>query len=187
MCNGGSRTELRTPRSLYRQRRELMHDHLRLGGRHRLGNRVGVESVGHDRARSQAAYQVLLRCALGHPDHLVASRHELRDKPSAENARGAGYEDLDDCSSRLIAIVRRDRGAACDSAQRSVLSARTSDSGARTPPSARCTHSKDEAGVSGRSIRTLEPRPWRQRGRLVQRCCKSGEREARESHFATGP
>ena len=84
------------------QRRELMHDHLGLGGRHRLGDRVGVESVGHDRARSQAAHQVLLRRAPGHPDHLVASRHELRDERSAENACGAGYEDLH-------------RGAACDS------------------------------------------------------------------------
>ncbi|MGB0091610.1 MAG: hypothetical protein WBP81_03625 [Solirubrobacteraceae bacterium] len=83
------------------QRRELMHDHLGLGGRHRLGDRVGVQSVGHDRARSQTAHQVLLRCAPGHPDHLVASRHELRDERSAENARGARYKDLHDCSSRL--------------------------------------------------------------------------------------
>jgi hypothetical protein len=35
----------------------------------------------------------------------------------AENARGAGYEDFHDCSSRLVAPNRRDRGAACDSAQ----------------------------------------------------------------------
>jgi hypothetical protein len=32
----------------------------------------------------------------------VASRHELRDELSAENARGASYEDLHDCSSGLI-------------------------------------------------------------------------------------
>ena len=81
------------------QRRELMHDHLGLGGRHRLADRAGVERVGHNRARSQAAHQVLLRCAPGHPDHLVASPDELGDELSAENARGAGYEDLHNCSS----------------------------------------------------------------------------------------
>jgi hypothetical protein len=32
----------------------------------------------------------------------VASRHELRDELSAENACGAGYEDLHDCFSGLI-------------------------------------------------------------------------------------
>jgi hypothetical protein len=84
------------------QRRELMHDDLRLGGRHRLCYRVRVESVGHDRARPQAAHQVLLRFSPGHPDHLVAARHELRNERSAENACGAGYEDLHDCPSRLI-------------------------------------------------------------------------------------
>ena len=42
------------------QRRELMHDHLGLCGRHRSGDRVGVEGVGHDRMRSQTAHQVLL-------------------------------------------------------------------------------------------------------------------------------
>jgi hypothetical protein len=29
-----------------------MHDHLRLSARDRLGDRVGIESVGHDRACS---------------------------------------------------------------------------------------------------------------------------------------
>jgi hypothetical protein len=91
------------------QRRELMHDHLGLGGRHRLGDRVGIERVGHHRPRSQAAHQVLLRCAPGHPDHLVASRDELRDECSAENAGGAGYEDLHDCSFRLITSETRQR------------------------------------------------------------------------------
>ena len=81
-----------------------MHDHLGLGRRHRLGDRVGVKGVGHDRARSQAAHQVLLRRAPGHPDHLVAARHELRDELSAEDAGGAGYEDLHDCSFRLICL-----------------------------------------------------------------------------------
>ena len=85
-----------------RQRRELVDDHLGLGGRHRLGDRVGVERVGHDRARPQAAHQVLLRCAPGHPDHLVAPRHELRDELSAEYACGACNEDLHDCSFRLV-------------------------------------------------------------------------------------
>jgi hypothetical protein len=89
-------------RQLPGQRRELMHDHLGLGGRHRLGDRVGVERVDHGRARSQAAHQVLLRCAPGHPNHLVASPDELGDELSAENARGAGYKDLHDRSSRLI-------------------------------------------------------------------------------------
>jgi hypothetical protein len=46
------------------RRRELMHDHLGLGGREPLGDRVGVQSVGHDRARSQAAHQILLRALL---------------------------------------------------------------------------------------------------------------------------
>jgi hypothetical protein len=67
-----------------------MHDHLGLGGCHRLGDRVGIESVDHDRARSQAAHQVLLRRAPGRPDDLVASRHELRDELSADGACGAG-------------------------------------------------------------------------------------------------
>ncbi len=79
-----------------------MHDHLRLGLAHHPCHGIGVESVGHHRVRSQAAEQVLLRCAPGHPDHLVASRHELGYERSAENACGAGYEDLHDCASRLI-------------------------------------------------------------------------------------
>jgi hypothetical protein len=81
---------------------ELVDDHLRL----RLGDcarhRVRVEGIGHDRPRSQIPERVLLRRGPGHPDHLVATRHELRDELSAENACGAGYEDLHDCSSRLI-------------------------------------------------------------------------------------
>ena len=93
-----------------RQRRELMHDHLGFGRRHRLGDRVGVESVGHDRARSQAADQVLLRCAPGHPDHLVPSRYELRDELSAENACRAGHEDPHNCSFRLFPSETRLRG-----------------------------------------------------------------------------
>jgi hypothetical protein len=84
------------------QRRELMHDHLGLGGRHRPGDRVGVQRVGHHRARAQAAHQVLLGCAAGHPDHLVALRHELWDERSAEDARGAGYEHLHDRSFRVV-------------------------------------------------------------------------------------
>ncbi len=35
------------------QRRELMHDHIGLGGRHRLGDGIGVERGGHDRARTR--------------------------------------------------------------------------------------------------------------------------------------
>jgi hypothetical protein len=79
-----------------------MHDHLGLRGRHRLGHRVRVERVGHGRARTQVAQQVLLRRAPGHPDHLVASRHKLRDERSAENAGGAGNKNLHHGSSRLI-------------------------------------------------------------------------------------
>jgi hypothetical protein len=78
-----------------------MHDHLGRGRRHGLRDRVGVERVGHDRAGAQAADEILLRRGAGHPDHLVASRHELGDELSAESARGAGYEDVHDCSSRL--------------------------------------------------------------------------------------
>jgi hypothetical protein len=84
------------------QSRELVHDHLGLCGGHRLGDRVRVESVSHDGLRSQRLQPILLRRGPGHPDHLVASRHELRDERSAENACGAGYEDLHDCFSRLI-------------------------------------------------------------------------------------
>jgi hypothetical protein len=72
------------------QRRELMHDHLRLGLAHNPSHGIGVESVGHHGARSQAAQQILLRCAPGHPDHLMSSRDELRDQRSAESACGAG-------------------------------------------------------------------------------------------------
>ena len=75
-----------------------MDDHLGLGRRYRLGDRLGVESVGHDRARSQASQLVLLRRGPGHPDHLVALRHEMWDELSAESACGAGYEDLHGCS-----------------------------------------------------------------------------------------
>jgi hypothetical protein len=89
---------------LARQRRELMHDHLGLGGRHRLGDRVGIERVGHDRPRSKAAQEVLLRRAPGHPDHVVALRHELRDERPAEHAGGAGYEHFHDCSFRLMCL-----------------------------------------------------------------------------------
>ena len=82
-----------------------MNDHLGLGRRDRLGDRVGVESVGHDRARSQAAHQVLLRRAPGHPDHLVASRHELRDELPAENTCGARYKNVHECSSRFTLFL----------------------------------------------------------------------------------
>jgi hypothetical protein len=54
------------------------------------GDRVGVQSVGHDRARSEAAQQVLLGCSPGHPDHVVAFRRELWNERSAEHAGGAG-------------------------------------------------------------------------------------------------
>jgi hypothetical protein len=87
---------------LPRQRRELMHDHLRLGGRHRLGDRVGVESVGHDRPRPQRPQPILLRRCPGHPDHLAAPRREHGDELPAENASGAGDQDLHDSPSRLI-------------------------------------------------------------------------------------
>lgn len=97
-----------------------MHDHLCPGGRHRLGDRVGVKSVGQNRARSQTAQQVLLRRTPGHPDHLMASRHELGDKRSAENARGADHEDLHGSPFVSFTLVRRDRDAACDSPQRLV-------------------------------------------------------------------
>jgi hypothetical protein len=60
----------------------------------------------------------------------VASRHELRDERSAEHARGAGHEDLHVCLSCLICPLRRDRAAARDSGERSVLHARTWDAGA---------------------------------------------------------
>ena len=65
---------------------------------HRLRDRVGVKRVGDDRARAQAAHQVLLCRAPGHPDHLMALRHELRDERSAEDASGAGDEDFHDRS-----------------------------------------------------------------------------------------
>ena len=94
-----------------------MRDHLGSGGRYRLGNRVGVESIGYDRTRPQAAHEVLLRCAPGHSDHLVASFHEQRDERSAENPGGAGYEDFHDCSFRLIiSLLTRGRCPGGDSA-----------------------------------------------------------------------
>jgi hypothetical protein len=81
-----------------------MHDHLGLGGRHRVGDCVGIESVGHNRLRPQGPPPLLLRRGPGHPDYVVASRHEQREELSAEDACGAGYEDLHHCSSRLICL-----------------------------------------------------------------------------------
>ncbi len=109
-------------RHLAGQRRQLMNDHLGLGGRHRLGHRVGVERVSHDRARSQAAHEVLLGRAPGHPDHLVASRRKLRHERSAENAGGAGNEDLHDGSFRLICLLDETGAPPVTVAHRWVLS-----------------------------------------------------------------
>jgi hypothetical protein len=79
-----------------------MHDHLRLGRRHRLGDRVMVESVGHNRARPQAAQQLLLRCAPGHPNDVVPTRDKLPDARSADHTCRAGNEDLHGCSTHFI-------------------------------------------------------------------------------------
>jgi hypothetical protein len=100
------------------QRRQLVHDHLGPGGRHRPGDRVGVQRVGHDGMGSQAAHEVLLRRGSGHPDHHVASRDELGDERSAEDTGGAGYEDVHGSSCRLIFPRRRDGGAARDGDRR---------------------------------------------------------------------
>jgi hypothetical protein len=53
-----------------------MHDHLGLGGSHRLGDRVGVKSVGHNRPRSQAAHRIFEttnRLRAEGTDHLLAA------------------------------------------------------------------------------------------------------------------
>ena len=111
---------------LARERRELVHDHLWFGGRNRLGHRVGVESVGNDRARSEAANQVLLRRAPRHPVHLVAFRHELWDELSAEDAGGAGYEDLNSVLLCSSAPVRREKEPGRDSASCSAFACNNS-------------------------------------------------------------
>jgi hypothetical protein len=120
--HGRQRRALRVPHvprgQLPGQRRELMHDHLRFGGRHRRGHGIGVESVGHHRARAQATHQVLLRRVPRHPDHLVAPRHELRNQRSAKNTCGPSYKDLHEGSSRLLPL-RPDGAAVCDNVRRS--------------------------------------------------------------------
>jgi hypothetical protein len=103
---GGTVGVSHVPRGhLSRQRRELVHDHLGLCGRHRSGDRVGVEGVGNDWMCSQAAHQVLLGRAFSHPDHLVASRHEVWHERPPENACGARYEDLHGRSFRLMILL----------------------------------------------------------------------------------
>jgi hypothetical protein len=79
-----------------------MDDHLGRHGRDGLGHRVGVKRVGHDRARSQSAQEVLLRRAPGHPGHLMAAGDKLRDERSTENTRGSSDKDLHNCSFCLI-------------------------------------------------------------------------------------
>ena len=88
----------------------------------------------------------------------MAPRHELRDELSAENACGAGYEHFHDLLlSSHLALVRRDRQAACDSAQRSVLSVRSSHNGVRTrPPSARPSHEQHLDPSESASAATLK-------------------------------
>ena len=64
----------------------------------RLG--VGLSTGGH-------LVERLVRAVVHLPfigDHLVATRHELWDERSAENACSACHEDLHHCSSRLIAM-----------------------------------------------------------------------------------
>ena len=124
-----------------------MHDHLGLGRRHRLADRVGIQSVGHHWARSQAAHQVLLRGVPGHPGHLVASRHELRDEHSAESACGAGHEDLHDCSSRPSRCAR--------SGRRRCSAARPGGPPRSTTPGARTGRATTPAASP-----TACPRPW---------------------------
>ena len=48
----------------------------RLGLAHHPSHGIGIESVGRDRPGPQRPQPILLRCAPGHPDHLVASCHE---------------------------------------------------------------------------------------------------------------
>jgi hypothetical protein len=75
-----------------------VHDHLGLRLGDGAGNRVGVEGVRHGGAGAQVAEEVLPGGGAGEADHLVAARDELGDEDSAEGARGAGDEDLHDCS-----------------------------------------------------------------------------------------
>jgi PPOX class probable F420-dependent enzyme len=71
-----------------------MDHHIGLGGAHGLADRVGVQRVSYDRARSQLLQQRPLRVRARHSRHLVAPLHEARDQLLAEGAGSARYEDL---------------------------------------------------------------------------------------------
>jgi hypothetical protein len=92
------------------QRRELMHDHLRLGLAHHPSHGIGIESVGDNRPRPQRPQPILLRRGPGHGHNLVASGHELGDQLSAQRTRSPGNENLHG-NSPLGSVTSRDETA----------------------------------------------------------------------------
>ena len=77
-----------------RKRGQLMHDHLGLGLGDRKRHLLGVERIGHHRGRTQSVDELSLGRGAGHACHLVAARHEPREKLPSERPRGAGDQDL---------------------------------------------------------------------------------------------
>jgi hypothetical protein len=76
------------------QRRELMHDHLRLSLAHHPSHGIGIERVGDHRPRSQRPQPILLRRGPGHGHNLVPGGHQLGDQLCAHGTRSPGDEHL---------------------------------------------------------------------------------------------
>ena len=84
------------------QRRELMHDHLRLRLAHHRGHGIGIERVGDNRPRPQRPQPILLRRGLGHGHNLVASGDQVGDQLCAQRTRSPGNENLHGNSSLVL-------------------------------------------------------------------------------------
>jgi hypothetical protein len=76
----------------HRDRGHLVHDHVRLGGRHRHADRRGVQPVHHDPFGAQLVQEAQLGLARRRRRHLVAPGHELRHQPLPQDAAPACHE-----------------------------------------------------------------------------------------------
>jgi len=74
----------------------LMHDHLRLGRRHRLTDRHRIQPVHHDRRGAQLPQQAQLGRARRRRRHLMAPGHQLRHQPPPHDPGSACHEHAHD-------------------------------------------------------------------------------------------